>query len=155
MNILIVDDSALMRGIIRQVIEEHAGPGAPARAASGEVAPAARSSAGSSAPAGAGGAGAGPGSFELFEAANGHDALSMLASRPIDLVLLDWNMPVLDGLAFVKHVRNQGMTLPIIMVTAVSDEDKIYQAAKAGVTSYLEKPILGSDLWERLKDYLR
>ena len=91
---------------------------------------------------------------EFFEAADGQEALELLNSKTIDLVLLDWNMPRLDGLAFVKQVREDGYKSPIIMITAVTDQDKILEAGSAGVNSYLEKPVRGPELWAQIKRYV-
>jgi two-component system chemotaxis response regulator CheY len=121
MKVLIVDDSALARGLIRRTIQENA---------AGRT-------------------------IDFVEAMNGEEALARLHEGNIDLALVDWNMPVLDGLAFVKQVRGLHMELPIVMITAVSDEEKIHEACLAGVSEYLEKPIQGPDLWARIKGYVK
>jgi len=119
MNILVVDDSAMMRGVVKQCINDNVDD---------EV--------------------------NFFEAGNGEEALNTLNSNEINLVFLDWNMPVLDGLGFVKQVRGDGKDTPIIMVTSVTDQDKILEAGNAGVSGYVEKPIRGQDLWEQIKEFL-
>ena len=121
MNILVVDDSAMMRGIIRQAIEDNITD------------------------------------LELsfFDASNGKEALEQLQSNEIDIVFLDWNMPVLDGLSFVKRVRSDGIGTPIVMITSVTDEDKILEAGKAGVNTYIEKPVRGNQLWEQIKEFIQ
>ena len=121
MKVLIVDDSALARGLIRRTIQDNAG----ARV------------------------------IEFVEATNGEQALLQLKAGAVDLVLVDWNMPVLDGLSFVKEVRRLDNRLPIVMITAVSDEERIHEACLAGVSEYLEKPIHGPDLWSRIKGYIQ
>jgi two-component system chemotaxis response regulator CheY len=120
MKVLIVDDSAVTRLLIRRALEQHR-PDAP---------------------------------VDVVEAQNGEEALSAVQASAFDLVLLDWNMPVLDGLSFVKRVRNDGMQAPIIMVTAVTDENLVYEACAAGVSDYIEKPLRPSELYERIKDHL-
>lgn len=121
MNILIVDDSAMMRGIIKQAISDNT--------PNFEV------------------------NFE--EAADGEQALLCIKSKKIDLVFVDWNMPVLDGLGFVRKVRGEGNRVPIIMITSVTLEDKISEAVSAGVNSYIEKPIKGNHLWEQIKEFVK
>jgi len=93
--------------------------------------------------------------FTLAEASNGQEALDILAKDKIDLVLLDWNMPILDGMSFVKKVRGSGITVPIIMITSVTDEEKIMEAGMAGVNSYIEKPIRGTHLWDQIKEFIK
>ncbi len=80
------------------------------------------------------------GHSEVEEACNGQDALSKLGSFKPDLILLDWNMPNMDGLTFLKHYRGQGNTTPIIMVTTESDKPRVVEAIKAGVNGYVIKP---------------
>ena len=64
-------------------------------------------------------------------------------------------MPVLDGLSFVKRVRSDGIGTPIVMITSVTDEDKILEAGKAGVNTYIEKPVRGNQLWEQIKEFIQ
>ncbi|MDR2433334.1 MAG: response regulator [Treponema sp.] len=80
---------------------------------------------------------------QFVEAANGQDALLQLQNQKIDLVLLDWNMPQLSGLDFLKHVRSQVeyAKLPIIMVTSEAARYNVIEALKAGATDYIVKPV--------------
>ncbi len=78
-----------------------------------------------------------------------------MAAGPVDLIFLDWNMPVLDGLSFVTKIRASGNSTPIVMITSVTDEDRILEAGRAGVNSYIEKPIRGNDLWEQVKEFIK
>jgi two-component system chemotaxis response regulator CheY len=121
MRVLIVDDSALARSLIKRTIQENATSGG----------------------------------VDFVEAVNGEEALAAMRASSVDLVLVDWNMPVIDGLSFVKQVRALSMDLPIVMITAVSDEEKIHEACMAGVSEYLEKPIQGPELWSRIKGYVK
>jgi two-component system chemotaxis response regulator CheY len=78
-----------------------------------------------------------------LEASNGKDALAQLELGPVDLVMLDWNMPRMSGIEFLKTVRamDQYKQLPIIMVTSESAKLNVIEAFKNGVTAYLIKPI--------------
>ncbi|MDR1575038.1 MAG: response regulator [Treponema sp.] len=80
---------------------------------------------------------------QFVEAANGKDALMQLQNQKIDLVLLDWNMPQISGLDFLKHVRSQAeyAKLPIIMVTSEAARYNVIEALKAGATDYIVKPV--------------
>ena len=81
--------------------------------------------------------------FEVVEAGNGQEALDALAVGPLpDIALIDWNMPVMDGLTFVNSVRARpeyrGITL--MMVTTESERTQIVRALAAGAHEYLIKP---------------
>lgn len=74
-------------------------------------------------------------------AGNGSIALELLKDNPFDLVLLDLEMPVMDGFTFVKEVRNQlRMNLPIIAMSANDDPEIINHALSSGIDDYLTKP---------------
>jgi two-component system chemotaxis response regulator CheY len=78
-----------------------------------------------------------------LEAGNGKEALRLLESQKIDLVLLDWNMPGLSGLDFLKTVRamESYKDIPIVMVTSEAARLNVIEAVKAGATSYITKPV--------------
>jgi two-component system chemotaxis response regulator CheY len=77
------------------------------------------------------------------EADNGEEALKMLEVYPVNLVLLDWNMPKLSGIDFLKQVRTMSKykDLPIIMVTSESAKFNVIEAIKNGATDYITKPV--------------
>jgi two-component system chemotaxis response regulator CheY len=79
----------------------------------------------------------------FVEANDGEEALMQLDMYPIDLVLLDWNMPKLSGIDFLKKVRSLDnyKTLPIIMVTSEAAKFNVIEALKNGATDYITKPI--------------
>jgi two-component system chemotaxis response regulator CheY len=89
---------------------------------------------------------------QFVEAANGREALSLLQSQTIHLVLLDWNMPELSGLDFLKQVRamEQYKNLPIIMVTSESAKYNVIEALKNGATDYIVKPVNEKIFTEKL-----
>ena len=89
---------------------------------------------------------------EIEEACNGQDALTKVAAFNPDLLLVDWNMPNMDGLAFVKTYREQGNKTPIIMVTTENEKTRIVEAIKAGVQNYVVKPFTPDVLGERIAD---
>jgi two-component system chemotaxis response regulator CheY len=92
--------------------------------------------------------------FEIVEAENGQEALVRLheaGAAPVSLALVDWNMPVMDGLTFVRSARAEGFAeLPIIMVTTEGSMEYITRAIEAGANEYLMKPFTTESLREKL-----
>jgi two-component system, chemotaxis family, chemotaxis protein CheY len=91
--------------------------------------------------------------FEVTEAADGRAGLELLANGPVpDLALVDWNMPEMDGLSFVKEVRGDdryaGMTL--MMVTTESEQSQIVRALAAGAHEYVIKPFTSEAILDKL-----
>ncbi len=80
---------------------------------------------------------------EYKEARNGAEALHILSEHKIDLVLLDWNMPMVSGLDLLKKVRNTPAIkdLPIVMITSEAAKYNVVEAVKHGITAYLIKPL--------------
>jgi two-component system, chemotaxis family, chemotaxis protein CheY len=92
--------------------------------------------------------------FAVSEAEDGAQGLKSIqeAGKP-DFVTVDWDMPVMDGLAFVRAVRAEypGETLPIIMIAVANDRDHVSTALKAGVNEYLMKPFTEEMVREKLE----
>ena len=88
----------------------------------------------------------------FIEAVDGTEALEQLGKQPVDLVLLDWNMPRLSGIDFLKKVRavEKYKKLPIIMVTSEAARYSVIEALKMGATDYIIKPINGKIFREKL-----
>lgn len=79
---------------------------------------------------------------QVFEAGNGEEALGVLGQQKVDLILCDINMPVMDGLEFVKHlptIENAKGT-PVVMITTEGSENHVVQALSAGAKGYIRKP---------------
>lgn len=83
------------------------------------------------------------------EAGNGQEGLDALSGGGIDVILCDWNMPVMDGLTFVTEARKSDST-PIIMLTTESGDDKMNAALEAGADGYVTKPFTPEKLKERI-----
>lgn len=83
------------------------------------------------------------------EAGNGQEGLDALGEGGVDVILCDWNMPVMDGLTFVTEARKTYKT-PIIMLTTESGDDKMNAAIDAGADGYVTKPFTPEKLKERI-----
>lgn len=81
--------------------------------------------------------------LEVVEAGNGREGLEKLAQPPgVELVLVDWNMPEVDGLTFIKTVRAQRAydAVRIMMVTTETEQEQVIRALEAGANEYVMKP---------------
>jgi len=109
MRILVVDDSRVMRRLVRGALEAMEG-GAP----------------------------------EIFEASDGLEALQKLEQErlEVDLLLLDWTMPRMDGITFVRLLRGREALrhLPVVMLTSQAQQSQKAEAADLGVVDYILKP---------------
>ncbi len=93
---------------------------------------------------------------DIVEVADGKEALAVVsAGTDFSLVLMDWNMPVMNGLDVVKKMRSDGIKTPVIMVTTESEKDKVLMAIKAGATDYLVKPFNPKNIQTRLEKFLQ
>jgi two-component system chemotaxis response regulator CheY len=106
MNILIVDDSLIMRRVIRGAVENY---------------------------------------FEhvsVHEAENGQVAVDIVKTTPIDIIFLDWNMPIMDGEEALEAIRadHSFKNIRIIMATTEGTKDKVMKIIKKGASGYLVKP---------------
>jgi two-component system chemotaxis response regulator CheY len=92
--------------------------------------------------------------YEVREAGNGLDALTALsAGPPADLVMADWNMPVMDGLELLRQIRasTQFSMVPVVMVTTEAEIDQMTVALEAGATEYIMKPFTKEILAGKLR----
>jgi len=89
---------------------------------------------------------------QFIEAGNGKEAMNALQTQTVNLILLDWNMPELSGIDFLKQVRtmDQYKSLPIIMVTSESAKYNVIEALKSGATDYIIKPVNEKNFTEKL-----
>jgi len=117
LRILLVDDNAAMRGIVRTALSAF-------------------------------------GCVNVSETSSAKQAMEVLRAQPIDLMILDWKMQPVDGMALVRRLRAEDCErltyLPIIMLTAYSEPAKVREARDAGVTEFLVKPFSSQGLYMRL-----
>ncbi len=91
---------------------------------------------------------------DIYEAADGIAALDTIRTVGPDVVILDWEMPLLSGAELVRIVRSPGVfpmpDLPIIMLSAHGERWRVVEAARLGVNEYLIKPVSAKALYDRL-----
>ena len=91
--------------------------------------------------------------FDVAQAGDGAEALAVIDAGMIpDVVLVDWNMPVMDGLTFIKRVRARDdlRDLTMMMVTTESEQGQIVRALAAGAHEYIIKPFTDEVIAEKL-----
>jgi two-component system chemotaxis response regulator CheY len=88
--------------------------------------------------------------YEAVHAQNGKEALNILESdgQDINLVLLDWNMPVMNGIDVIKNMRGDDRfkKIPVLMISTESEDDRIQEVISAGAQGYLTKPFTAEQL---------
>ena len=119
-RILVVDDSIIMRNIVRNTFSAMKRP------------------------------------FDCLEAENGKQALRLLETNDVSIVFLDWNMPGMDGIEFLKIIRAmpQYKDLPVIMVTSERGKFSVIEALQCGATDYIVKPVQEKIFREKVTELL-
>ncbi|MEZ6016085.1 MAG: response regulator [Planctomycetota bacterium] len=87
-------------------------------------------------------------SFEVVEATNGAEAIGMLTRDLVDLCLVDWNMPTMNGVEFITHLRANPTwsKIPAVLVTDETARERLDSAFAAGASGYLAKPFKTEEL---------
>jgi DNA-binding response OmpR family regulator len=93
--------------------------------------------------------------YEVVQASDGREALARFSEQPFDLVVLDLMLPRMDGLEVCKRLRGQGSTVPIIMLTAKSEEIDKVLGLELGADDYITKPFSMREFRSRVKAALR
>ncbi len=90
------------------------------------------------------------------EAEDGMDAMEKLSNYEIDLVIVDLNMPNMDGISFVKSLRQSyyNLDLPVIMLTTTNDRELQEEAYGAGINMFLNKPVQPDILLDKIESLL-
>jgi len=93
---------------------------------------------------------------EIDEAEDGEDAFNKVSSNKYDIVLLDWNMPIMDGITCLRKIKSTPETkdVPVIMVTSESEKSRIVEAIQSGAANYVVKPFKPETLAEKIQTAL-
>ena len=88
---------------------------------------------------------------------NGVEALNKVQEQPVDLLVVDWNMPEMDGLELLKTLRSNEATkhIKFLMVTADNDKTHVLEAILAGADGYLVKPVTLERLEQKIEDIFK
>lgn len=88
--------------------------------------------------------------YHVSLAEDGLNALNLLKAQSFDLVITDFMMPKMNGYNLVKNLKEQGYHLPVIMITAIKDDQTKLDMLRLGIDDYLEKPFLEAELLARI-----
>jgi two-component system chemotaxis response regulator CheY len=93
----------------------------------------------------------------VHEAGSGAEGLEVLRGQAVDIILSDINMPVMDGLEFLRQLKVQNLAagVPVIMITTESSEEHVKQAIQAGAVGYIRKPFTAEQVKERVLPLLK
>jgi two-component system chemotaxis response regulator CheY len=88
----------------------------------------------------------------VLEAGNGVEGLDQLKTQQVDLILTDINMPLMDGLEFLRQLRAQKLApgVPVVMITTESSEEHVKEAILSGAQGYIRKPFTAEQVKERV-----
>jgi DNA-binding NtrC family response regulator len=78
---------------------------------------------------------------KTFLASDGKEALERCSSQPMDLILTDLSLPLMDGLEFVEQLRHHGQETPVIVLSGYGTEDNLLRALRLGVMDFISKPV--------------
>jgi CheY-like chemotaxis protein len=96
------------------------------------------------------------GMMHVLTASNGADAWRLIQRQQVDMVISDWNMPVMTGLDLLRHIRASDMfyKLPVLMLTAETEPQQVRMAIEAGVSGYMVKPFRVDALEAKIRNTL-
>jgi two-component system, chemotaxis family, chemotaxis protein CheY len=88
----------------------------------------------------------------VHEAGSGIEGLDVLKAKQVDLILSDINMPSMDGLEFLRQIRELNLApgVPVVMITTESSEEHVKQAILSGAQGYIRKPFTAEQVKERI-----
>lgn len=94
--------------------------------------------------------------YEVIEAVNGNDALQKLAQNKVEMVITDLNMPEMDGIELIQHLRGKAVYrfLPVVMLTTVSQEERKKEGKLAGASGWIYKPFQSKDLLDTVRRFV-
>lgn len=89
---------------------------------------------------------------ELFEVSNGEDALTLLREQWLDLVLVDYNMPHMNGLELIAEMKKDELlkSIPVIMTTVEGSRQRVKEFMEKGATDYIKKPFTPEEARDKL-----
>jgi len=93
--------------------------------------------------------------FEVLTAANGEEALKHLFDKPVDVVVTDVRMPIMDGVELIYEMERMSIKLPIVVTTAYADVDTAVKTLKHGASDYIRKPFSIEELVQAVQTAIK
>ncbi len=99
---------------------------------------------------------AGYGTSEIFEAANGKQAVELMGNEWVDIVITDYNMPVMNGLKLIQSIKKDELLkdIPVVVISTEGSKSKIKEFMDSGAAGYITKPFTPEDIRDLIKDIL-
>jgi two-component system chemotaxis response regulator CheY len=94
------------------------------------------------------------GFLSVVHAHDGKQAVEWAGQEEFDLVIMDWDLPIMSGMDAVRTMRSQGRTMPIIMLAAEADQHRVLEALKSGATNFIIKPFEPATVMAKVKAVL-
>jgi len=92
--------------------------------------------------------------YKVITANSGKDGINEFVNQKFDIIILDVNMPEMDGFAVLKEIRKSDSKIPVIFITAYKDEELLSRAFDNGVNDYLTKPFMFQEVLLRIRQRL-
>ena len=89
--------------------------------------------------------------YDVLWAESGQEALDKLKGEKVDLILMDIAMPGMNGIEAFERIKESGMDIPVIFLTASGHEDNVMTAIRMGAANYLKKPYMPKNLLARVE----
>lgn len=89
--------------------------------------------------------------LEIVEAKDGREAWDIFQREKFDLVITDIHMPIMNGLVLAEKIIAKDYSVPVLMVTAFDDKDRVLKALQIGVTDFITKPVIGEFMIDRVR----
>lgn len=89
---------------------------------------------------------------EIIFASNGEEGIEKFALHKVDIIITDYSMPYLNGIEMIRQIKEINTKIPIIFVTAIKETDIIIEALQLGVTNFLKKPIVASEIIQAVEN---
>ena len=93
--------------------------------------------------------------FNVYTADNGQEGLSVIRNNAVDLIIVDWMMPIMDGITFIQNLRNEDNQTMVLMLTAKDAIENRVEGLQSGADDYLIKPFAPEELVARVEAMLR
>lgn len=90
----------------------------------------------------------------IYEAENGAVALELLEKNKVDMIFSDINMPVMNGVEFIRQMKEKSISIPTVVITTDASKDTVIDTVRNGAVGYIKKPFTADKIKEMIEKYL-